>query len=261
MRTFLHLSYDGAPWHGWQRQPEAASVQQQVERALGILLRQPTDIVGAGRTDTGVHAEGQWAHFDHAEELPERFYEKMNGVLPPTIAVRGVYRPAHANLHARFDAVSRSYRYQIARAKDPFAAGRRLHVLGSLDLGAMGEATALLLETTDFASFCKSGADNGTTLCTLTEARWHAYDEPASLGGQPRLDFYVTANRFLRGMVRALVGTVLDVGRGKLSISELEQVIFARDRSAAGTAAAPEGLTLTEVRYPPESLAKIMPES
>ncbi len=257
MRHFLSLSYDGTPWHGWQRQPEADSVQAQLERALSLALREQVSVVGAGRTDAGVHAEQQWAHFDHAAELPPTLLQQLNGILPHSIAVHGVWRPRAEALHARFDALSRSYRYQIVRSKNPFAPGRCHRYDGPLELDALGAATALLHETDDFASFCKSGADNGTTRCQISEARWHAHGPDE----QPRLDFHITANRFLRGMVRALVGTLLDVGRGQLSVADFASILEARDRRAAGPAAPPEGLYLSAVAYPAGALTKIMPNT
>lgn len=255
MRYVLQLAYHGGSWHGWQRQPAADSVQGQLERALGILLRTPTAVVGAGRTDAGVHAEAQYAHFDSEVPWGRVELDKLNGILPHSIGAVALYRAAD-EFHARFDALSRSYRYQIALGKAPLDMGLTHRLEARLDFDALAQATALLFQTEDFASFCKAGADNATTLCTLSEARWEAYDAR----GLARLDFHVTANRFLRGMVRALVGTLLDVARGKLTVAEFEAIIRARDRSAAGVAAPAEGLYLSAVAYPEGTLTKIVPE-
>ena len=242
MRFRLNLSYCGTHYHGWQRQPNALTVQETLETAIAKLLRVPVEVIGAGRTDTGVHAHYYVAHFD-AEEIPiplTQFVYMLNGVLPHDIAIQQIF-PASPDFHARFDAVSRSYEYWIARTKDPFLTERALQLSGGLSLENMRAASALLLEYSDFASFCKTGTDVHTTLCRLTESQWIV---------QGHLWIYrITADRFLRNMVRAIVGTLLEVGRGKLSLHTFREIIEAKDRGRAGASVQPQGLYLVNIEY------------
>lgn len=238
-RYFMTLGYRGAPFHGWQIQPGAASVQETLERALTTLLRRPTPIVGAGRTDAGVNAEMMVAHFD-APSAPDP--RAINALCAPDIVVYSV-REVAPDAHARFDATSRTYRYRALERRSPF-----LYPLTwftrPLDYEAMNRAAALLLETDDFTSFAKLHSDARTNLCRVTRAEWAP--DPATGG----MTFTITANRFLRNMVRAVVGTLVDVGRGKMTPAGFADVIAARNRCEAGTSMPPEALFLSDITYP-----------
>ncbi len=243
MRYFLELSYSGKAYNGWQIQPSDPSVQQTLQRALSTLLGAETETVGAGRTDTGVHASYYVAHFDTERLLDDlaRFCYHLNAILPHDIAVSGVRR-VRDDAHARFDALSREYRYYITTRKDPFRTDTALRWTLPLDAERMNEAAALLLEARDFTSFSKLHSDNKTNLCRVSRAGWHREGD--------LLVFTIEADRFLRNMVRAVVGTLLDVGRGKLSVGGFRSVIEGRDRALAGGSAPAQGLFLTGVRYP-----------
>lgn len=244
MRLFIQLSYDGSSFCGWQQQANAPSVQAEVERALSLSFGEPVSVVGAGRTDTGVNARHYIAHFDLGTPPSGNsgsLLHKINAILPAAIAAEALYAVAD-NAHARFDALSRTYRYYIRSAKDPFDryAWRCPY---PLDVEAMNRGAALLLGRHDFSSFEKTGGANKTSLCTVTEARW---DTPAD----KRFVFTVTADRFLRNMVRAMVGTLLEVGRGSRAPEWVAEVLAAHDRGAAGQSVVGEALFLEEIRYP-----------
>ena len=213
MRFFITLSYDGTHYHGWQIQPNGDSVQQRLQEALSTLLRNPIEVVGAGRTDTGVHARMMVAHFDWEESIDgKQLAYKLNKFLPQDIAAQEV-RQVSDDMHARFSATSRTYHYLIHTHKDPFLAAYSWQVPFKLDFEKMNEAAKVLLEYKDFTSFSKVGTDTKTNLCDLKEAFW---EEVAP--NQWR--FTITANRFLRNMVRAIVGTLVEVGRGRISIED-----------------------------------------
>ena len=244
MRFFVRLSYDGSPFCGWQVQPNVATVQAEVERALSIVFGEAVTVVGAGRTDTGVNARHYIAHFDVSawpDEESARLVRKINAILPPAIVTEAFYRVAD-NAHARFDAVSRTYRYYIHTEKDPFA-HHSCRLWYKFDIDAMNRAAGTLLGRHDFSSFEKAGGDNKTSVCTVTEAVWEA-DGPA------HLVFTITADRFLRNMVRATVGTLLEVGRGRRSPEWVAEVLEARNRCEAGQSVIGEALFLTEIKYP-----------
>lgn len=252
MRKFLKLAYDGTAFHGWQSQPNASSVQQTLEEALSTILRTPVQITGAGRTDTGVHARQMFAHFDvttdeAARVLADRrrFLTGLNRLVGHDISVQDVI-DVHDDAHARFDATSRSYKYFVALEKSPFLKGCSWHCSMPLDIALMNRAAALLLETDDFTSFAKLHSDAKTNICRVTEARWEEWHNQF---GVPGLVFTITADRFLRNMVRAVVGTLVDVGRGKLDLEGFRNVITKKDRCAAGTSMPPQALYLWEVRY------------
>jgi tRNA pseudouridine38-40 synthase len=244
MRLFVQLSYDGSPFCGWQSQPNVPSVQDEMERALSIALGEDVTVVGAGRTDTGVNARHFMAHFDVSawpHEESARLLRKINAILPPAIVAEAFYRvPDHA--HARFDAVSRTYRYYIHLAKDPFAR-HSCRCWYALDVEAMNRAAEPLLGRHDFSSFEKTGGANKTDICTVTEAFWTVLDPT-------HLVFTITADRFLRNMVRATVGTLLEVGRGRRAPAWVAEVLEARDRCQAGQSVIGEALFLEEIRYP-----------
>ncbi|TDB61849.1 tRNA pseudouridine(38-40) synthase TruA [Arundinibacter roseus] len=243
MRYFIQLSYKGTHFVGWQKQVSGRSVQQTLEEAMTTVWRQPIDIVGSSRTDTGVHAEHQVAHFDADMELsdPEKMVHRLNSLLPVDLAVQAIF-PVSEQIHARFEATHRRYEYRIIRRKSPFLSNLAYVFRPELNLEEMNRAADLLRQYNDFESFSKVHTDVKTFLCTIERADWH--------WNGPTLIFTVQANRFLRGMVRALVGTLLDVGTGKISVADFEQIILAKDRKKAGRQAPAHGLFLVEVGYP-----------
>lgn len=244
MRYFINLSYDGAAYHGWQVQPDDVTVQQRLNEALATLLRAPIETVGAGRTDAGVNAACMVAHFD-CDALPyppEQLAYKLNRILPPDIAIHGI-RPVKDDAHARFSALARTYHYYIYTEKSPFRRRYAMRLPFAVDYEKMNRATEILLQTEDFTSFSKLHTDTKTNICHVTAARWEE-TEP----GLWR--FTITADRFLRNMVRAVVGTLLDVGRGKITEDDLRRIINAHDRCSAGDSVMGEALFLADVRYP-----------
>lgn len=242
MRYRITFAYDGTAYHGWQLQPNAPTVQHEIENALHTVLRAEISVTGAGRTDTGVHARMMACHFDWDETLDcEHLVFKLNCLLPADIAVSEV-RVVPADWHARFSAVSRTYHYYITTRKDPFNHPYALRLYFPLNLEQMNEAAALLLDQKDFGCFCKSHSDNKTNLCNVTEARWHKQ-------GDGDIYFRITANRFLRNMVRAVVGTMLEVGKGKMSIEDFRQVLLSGKRTEAGESVPAKGLFLEHIEY------------
>ena len=244
MRYFLQVAYRGTNYHGWQRQPNGLSVQEVLETALTTVLRQPISIVGSGRTDAGVHAGEQFAHFEIDTPLSGHLLRSLNSLIPSDIAVYDCF-PVRPDDHARFTATYRYYQYEISRRKDPFRDGLAYVFSLPLAVKSMNKASKILLEHTDFESFSKVKTDVKTFSCQIEQAYWEQ-----KLNGD--LVFHIKANRFLHGMVRAIVGTLLAVGQGRLSITEFEQIILAKDRRRAGRAAPAEGLSLVEVGYPTE---------
>ncbi len=244
MRYFMRLSYRGAVFHGWQIQPHDASVQQTIEEALATLLRAPTPITGAGRTDAGVNARLMVAHFDTAAPIadPDRLAHSLNALLPADIAIHGIV-PVHDDAHARFDATSRTYKYFAVTGKDPFRYPLSWRCAPDLDFDLMNQAAANLLDYTDFTSFSKLHTDVKTNNCRVTHAAW-------TLEGDGQWVFTITADRFLRNMVRAVVGTLVEVGRHKMTIEEFCQVIERKDRCAAGTSMPGHALFLWDITYP-----------
>ncbi|GAA4112714.1 tRNA pseudouridine(38-40) synthase TruA [Aquimarina addita] len=242
MRYFLELSYNGASYHGWQRQPNAVSVQEVLENALSLLLRTDINTIGAGRTDAGVHARQIMVHFDFSSFLDtDQFIYKMNAFLPVDIAVQNV-RLVKETAHARFDALSRSYQYLISCHKDPFSINSAYHVKKELDIDLMNEAAKLLLNYSNFKCFSKSKTNVKTYNCTITNAVWEQTGE--------LLVFNISANRFLRNMVRAIVGTLIEIGTHKLNMDDLVRIVKSEDRSEAGYSVPAHGLYLTKVDYP-----------
>ena len=244
MRYFMNLSYKGTNYHGWQIQRNAPSVQAELERALSTVLRLPTPVTGAGRTDTGVHARDYTAHFDAAPVAEaEALRYHLNAMLPDDIAVHRIRR-VRDDAHARFDAAEREYTYYMRSEKDPFSRETSWQYRGALDTAAMNEAAAHLLAFDDFTTFAKLNSANKTNICKVTYARWRQEGT--------ELIFTIRANRFLRNMVRAITGTLVGVGRGKMTPDEFRSIIAARDLSRAGSSAPAQGLFLTAVRYPEE---------
>lgn len=243
MRYFIYLSYDGTAYHGWQVQPNAVSVQQRMNEALRTLLRgRCSDVTGAGRTDAGVHAHMMVAHFD-AEEAVDCAWltEKMNRLLPYDIVVNKIVR-VKAEAHARFDARSRTYHYWVYTRKNPFNRHYATRITFPLDFEKMNEAAAYLLEVKDFTSFSKLHTDVKTNICRVTHAEWTRI-------GEDLWQFEITADRFLRNMVRAVVGTLIEVGRGRLSLEAFKQVIAEKDRCAAGDSMPGNALSLVGIMY------------
>jgi tRNA pseudouridine38-40 synthase len=242
VRYFIDLAYKGTAYHGWQIQPNAVSVQEVLEKNLSLILRKPTEVTASGRTDAGVHATTQVVHLDHDEELTMRKHgHKLNAVLPDDIAIKNIRQVSEA-AHARFSAVSRSYEYYITPWKDPFAKGMSYLFTRNLDLDRMNDAAGFLLGQQDFQCFSKVKTDVHTYICEISRAEWREVNG--------NLVFYVSANRFLRGMVRAIVGTLIEIGSGNAEPAEMRDVIASEDRGRAGRAVPPEGLFLTAVDYP-----------
>lgn len=256
MRFFITLSYDGTRYHGWQIQPNGDSIQQRLQEALSTLLRQPIEVVGAGRTDTGVHARMMVAHFtiSQFDDLTISQFDnlayKLNKLLPQDIAVQDI-RQVPDDMHARFSATSRTYHYFIHTRKDPFLQAYSWHVPYKLDFEKMNEAAKVLLEYKDFTSFSKVNTDTKTNLCDITEAYWSPIEiaNGTSLNSKCLWRFTITANRFLRNMVRAIVGTLVEVGRGRITIDDMRRIIEAKDRCQAGESVPAKGLFLVDIKY------------
>ncbi len=243
MRYFAQISYNGTNYHGWQVQPNANTVQAEVEKAFGIILKNPNfSCIGCGRTDTGVHASDFYLHFDHEESFDaDKVVYKLNSLLPNDIAVYRIFS-VDSEAHTRFDATSRTYQYHIHRFKNPFNKDQSTYHTRDLDVGAINKACKILFEYEDFTSFSKLHTDAKTNLCEIKEAHWEQ-------NGMEHV-FTISANRFLRNMVRAVVGTLLEVGEGKLTIEGFRKVIEDKSRGAAGKSVPAKGLFLTKVEYP-----------
>ncbi len=247
-RYFLYMAYDGTRFYGWQLQPDQRTVQQVMETTLSTLLREKIRVTGAGRTDTGVHASRYVAHFDVSApisessggDVPGQWVFKLNRFLPPDITVSGI-REVTQEMHARFSATSRTYHYHISTLKPLFDRRYTLYHYGKLDTGAISECCEVIRNTQDFTSFSKLHTDVKTHICRIMRADWitleHGYR------------FEIQADRFLRNMVRSLVGTLLEVGKGRLSVEDFRNIVEARDRSAAGQSAPARGLFLVDVDY------------
>jgi len=242
MRYLFEIAYDGTRYHGWQRQKNAISVQEVVEEALSRITREHVTITGSGRTDTGVHCEQQFFHADLENPAKkDQLHFKLNSYLPTDISIQSI-QVIRDDAHARFDAEHRAYEYRIVKTKSPFLHGYSYYFTKKLDVKTMNDASALLLGVHDFQAFSKVNTEVNNFICSITSAQWR---EEGDL-----LIFYIEANRFLRGMVRAIVGTLLQVGLGKLSLPEFRATIDSKDRKQAGAAAPPEGLFLIKVEYP-----------
>lgn len=242
-RYFIELAYNGSNYHGWQIQPGAPTVQEELNRALSTLLREDINVVGAGRTDTGVHASFYVAHFDTPYPLTglEQIAYKLNRITGKAIAIYDIYA-VESGMHARFSALSRTYKYYINKQKDPFTCDFAWKVYPLPDIGKMNEACRILFEYTDFTSFSKLHTDVKTNDCILYEAYWE------DTGKQ--LVFTIKANRFLRNMVRAVVGTLLEIGQGKMNTTEFRQIIDSKNRCNAGTSVPGNALFLYDIEYP-----------
>jgi len=242
-RYFIFLAYNGANYCGWQNQPNGIAVQQVIEKALSTLLRTEVPITGAGRTDAGVHARFMAAHFDAELNDPAETAERLNRILPKDISIYSI-RKVTPEAHARFNAVSRLYRYYVTTEKDPFLFPFKYKIHGNIDMENMNNCAKVLFEYEDFTSFSKLHTDVKTNNCTITRAEWVK-------NGNDYI-FTIQANRFLRNMVRAIVGTLLEAGRGKLDTTGMRRIIEAKDRGAAGLSVPGNALFLEEIEYPQE---------
>ncbi|MFP7656268.1 tRNA pseudouridine(38-40) synthase TruA [Chryseobacterium proteolyticum] len=241
LRYFIEFSYNGKNYFGYQIQPDANSVQEELEKALSTILREEIKITGAGRTDTGVHAKKIFAHFDIQVAFNDQLSHRLNSFLPPDIAVKRIF-PVKDDFHARFDATYRTYEYYISLEKNPFTLESAWqHWKRPLSIDAMNEACKILFEYEDFTSFAKLKTDNKTNICHIYKAEW---EQEGS-----ELKFTVSANRFLRNMVRAIVGTMVEIGAGKMKPEDLRKVIENKNRNSAGTSAPAQGLFLVDVGY------------
>ncbi len=251
MRYFMELCYDGAAYCGWQRQPAAPTVQRTLEKALSTLLREEVETVGAGRTDTGVNASYYTAHFDCSQPVTDcdKLVYKLNLILPHDIAVKAVKAVADT-AHARFDAVEREYTYYISQRKDPFRRFSAWQYYVPLDIDRMNSAAESLLRHDDFTSFAKLNSNNKTNICRVIRAEWRREGY--------MLVFTIRADRFLRNMIRAIVGTLVDVGRGRLTPEDFESILIARDLSLSSGSAPARGLFLSDVAYPESVFTRII---
>lgn len=241
LRYFIEFSYNGQNYFGYQIQPNEISVQEELEKAMSTILREEIKTTGAGRTDTGVHAKKMFAHFDTEQILSEKFPQQLNSFLPPDISVKRIFQ-VKDDFHARFDATYRTYEYYISLEKNPFTQNSAWqHWKRSLNVEKMNEACKILFEYEDFESFAKIGGDNKTNLCKIYKAEWEQNGS--------ELKFTISANRFLRNMVRAIVGTMVEVGSGKIRPSDLRKIIEDKNRNSAGTSAPAHGLFLVDVGY------------
>jgi len=245
LRYFIQLSYKGTNYHGWQIQPNAISVQGVVEKALSTILRDTIEVVGAGRTDTGVHASFFVLHFDVLKELTnfENLVYKLNSLLPNDIAIQKIWKVEN-DMHARFSAISRTYKYYISTKKNPFRTETSFKYLLPLDIDKMNDAVRILGEYEDFTSFSRLHTDVKTNNCKILWAEWEVVET--------QLIFTIKADRFLRNMVRAIVGTLLEVGKGKLTVANFRKIIEMKNRGAAGASAPAKGLFLVDIQYPGE---------
>ncbi|TVZ50971.1 tRNA pseudouridine(38-40) synthase TruA [Dokdonia sp. Hel_I_53] len=255
MRYFIELSYFGKKYHGWQRQPNAITVQEVIENALSTILQKQILIMGAGRTDAGVHATQMFAHFDWENEnfidfLKSKkigkgtindFIYKLNNLLPVDIVIKQIVE-VKDEAHSRFDAISRSYIYRIVRSKNAFTTDHAYTFKHNLNIKAMNEAASVLLDYNDFECFSKSKTEVNTYLCDITEAYWEIKED--------EIIFHITANRFLRNMVRAIVGTLLEIGQEKKPVEWIHHVIATKNRAYAGSSVPGKGLYLTAIKYP-----------
>lgn len=252
-RYFIKFSYDGTNYHGWQIQPNGISVQEVLEKALSTLLRTKMSVTGAGRTDAGVHARLMVAHFDWEAPIDgQQLTYKLNRMLPRDVSVISV-EAVENELHARFSATSRTYHYYMHHDRNPFSRAYSYEMPYELDFERMNEAAKYLIGERDFKCFCKAGGDNKTTICNLTEARWQRCNTEIAIHEAEKAEewcFVITANRFLRNMVRAVVGTLVEVGRGRITIDEFRKIVDNGTRSDAGESMPGNALFLWDVTYP-----------
>ncbi|WPR73238.1 tRNA pseudouridine(38-40) synthase TruA [Flavobacterium sp. NG2] len=242
MRYFIKLAYNGTHYHGWQFQPNAASVQETLNKALSVILGTEINIMGAGRTDTGVHAREMYAHFDYNTPIDgDKLVYKLNSYLPKDIVIYKVLQ-VDDEAHSRFDATKRTYQYHINNFKDAFSHEQSWYLNQKLDVDLMNKAAKILLNHTDFQCFSKVNTDVNTFDCTIFEAYWKEENN--------QLIFTISANRFLRNMVRAIVGTLVNIGMHKINLEDFENIIIGKNREKAGFSVPAHGLYLTKIEYP-----------
>lgn len=242
MRYFIKLSYNGKRYHGWQIQKTVLTIEGTLEHAISIILKTPINLIGAGRTDTGVHAKAMYAHFDFHQELPNNIILHLNSFLPKEIKILNIYN-VHNKAHARFDAISRTYKYFLSLGKNPFYYDFSwICKQESLSIAKMNQASYLLHKYNNFTSFCKHANNKKNNICNIYQAYWSI--------NKNLIFFTIEADRFLRNMVRALVGTLVDIGRSKITIEEFIDIIHAHDRKQSGDSAPAAGLFLTQIKYP-----------
>ena len=244
MRIFLNIQYDGTNYHGWQIQPNSISVQETIEHALSILYKSQINVTGCGRTDTGVHASDYFLHFDTNIQLNISMHQlkyQLNGILPEDIKIISILKPVNNDINARHSPISRTYCYTIISEKDPFLTKYAFRYHGKLDLEIMNQACIILMEYSDFTSFSKTGTQVTTNICNILNAKW--------IQNGYIIKFTITADRFLRNMVRAITGTMLDIGRHKITLDDLRQIIEKKNRCYAGDSVPPQGLCLIRVDY------------
>lgn len=244
MRYFARLAYRGTRYFGWQRQLNRISVQEKIEDTLQILLRKPVEVTGCGRTDAGVHASDYVLHFDFDAELPDQFLRRLNSLLPPDIVFYSV-KPVHADAHARFDAVSRSYEYHMSGIKDPFREDTvwMNRFFDKLDLDKLQESASLLLNYEEFYPFCKSNTDVQTMKCQISRSEWIINPDTHSAV------YLITSDRFLRGMIRLIVGMSISVGSGKITLDQVKQAMDNQSRLMEAVSVPPQGLFLKDIRF------------
>lgn len=240
MRYFIYFSFKGTNYHGSQKQPNGVSVQEVLQHTCTTLLRAEVPLTFASRTDAGVHAKMMVAHFDYTDKCLDGIVEKLNRFLPQDIVVQKII-PVPPTLHARYDAISRTYEYHITTQRNPFTTDTSVYIPYPLNISVMNSCATILLGEHDFASFAKIHSDVKTTICTITYTQWEQCGT--------ELIFTITANRFLRNMVRAIVGTMLLVGRGKITPTDFQAIIDSKSRTKAGMSAPPQGLFLTDIKY------------
>ncbi len=244
-RYFIHLAFKGTNYHGWQVQPNAVSVQQTLNEALSVILKEEINVIGAGRTDAGVHASSFYGHFDISKQTQpdlNHLVFKLNCYLPRDIAIFNIF-PVESTNHSRFDATARTYKYFISTGKDPFNTETSYYLFKKVNVEKMNEACSFLFNYKDFTSFSKRSTETKTNLCDIYKAEWIQKGD--------RLTFKIEANRFLRNMVRAIVGTMIATGEGKLSTDDFKHIIEGKDRTMAGYSIPANGLFLTDIQYPP----------
>ena len=249
MKYFFEITYDGSNYHGWQKQPNSNTIQQTIEDCMSTILKQKIDIVGAGRTDAGVHAKEMIAHFETINNLElDKLSYQLNSFLPNDIAVGNFFKVKN-EAHARFSAISRSYEYKISYKKNPLKYNRVYHLNNKLDIDQLNKATKILFNHSDFKSFSKSKSDVKTFNCNIMDAKW-------KLDGDI-LIFSIKADRFLRNMVRAIVGTLIEIGQNRLKVEDFNQIILKKDRKYAGYSVPACGLYLTKIEYNIEEIINV----